>query len=141
VEASNPWKPLPYCRMCPLFVLLASEALVLTAFGSISGFDPPLLAAHGKLQLHPDVVRLLMGRIFAPVDPYVGLTPRQRDVLLLLVRGFSNKEIDLELFLTEATVKGYVNTLLSNLNVADRTQAALLAVRYGLIANDDLPEA
>jgi DNA-binding NarL/FixJ family response regulator len=51
----------------------------------------------------------------------------------------SNKEIGGQLFLTEVTVKGYVSALLAKLGVADRTQAALMAVRYGLVSPDDLP--
>jgi DNA-binding NarL/FixJ family response regulator len=96
-------------------------------------------AARGEPQLHPDVARRLMERMPGPVDPFAELTPRERDVLLLVAHGLSNKEIGLELSLTEVTIKGYVSTLLSKLNVADRTQAALMAVRYGLIAEDDLP--
>jgi DNA-binding NarL/FixJ family response regulator len=98
-------------------------------------------AARGEPQLHPDVARRLMERIPAPVDPFAELTPRERDVLLLLARGLSNKEIGLKLSLTEVTVKGYVSAVLSKLNVADRTQAALMAVRYGLVAEEDLPAA
>jgi DNA-binding NarL/FixJ family response regulator len=98
-------------------------------------------AARGEPQLHPDVARRLMERMPAPVDPFAELTPRERDVLLLLARGLSNKEIGLKLSLTEVTVKGYVSAVLSKLNVADRTQAALMAVRYGLVAEEDLPAA
>jgi len=98
-------------------------------------------AARGEPQLHPDIARRLMERIPAPVDPFAELTPRERDVLLLVARGLSNKEIGQELSLTEVTIKGYVSALLSKLNVADRTQAALMAVRYGLIADEDLPGA
>jgi DNA-binding NarL/FixJ family response regulator len=96
-------------------------------------------AARGEPQLHPDVARRLMERMPGPVDPFAELTPRERDVLLLVAHGLSNKEIGLELSLTEVTIKGYVSALLSKLNIADRTQAALMAVRYGLIAEDDLP--
>lgn len=60
------------------------------------------------------------------------LTARELDMLRLIVKGMSNKEIAHELHLTEGTVKGYVSHMLSKLNVADRTQAALFAVRYGV---------
>jgi DNA-binding NarL/FixJ family response regulator len=96
-------------------------------------------AVLGEPQLHPDVARRLMERMPAPVDPFAELTRRERDVLLLLARGLSNKEIGLELSLTEVTVKGYVSSVLRKLNAADRTQAALIAVRYGLVADEDLP--
>jgi len=60
------------------------------------------------------------------------LTARELDMLRLIVKGMSNKEIANTLHLTEGTVKGYVSHMLSKLNVADRTQAALFAVRFGV---------
>jgi DNA-binding NarL/FixJ family response regulator len=59
------------------------------------------------------------------------LTPRERDVLRLIVRGQSNKEIAATLRVTESTVKGHVSVIFSKLGVADRTQAALYAVKHG----------
>lgn len=97
-------------------------------------------AAAGRPQMHPEILRRLMQRMPAPADPLAALTGRERDILRLVARGFSNKEIGAELGLTEATVKGYVSTILSKLGVVDRTQAALLAVRHGLASLDDLPE-
>jgi DNA-binding NarL/FixJ family response regulator len=52
--------------------------------------------------------------------------------LRLIVAGQSNKEVAATLHLTEGTVKGYVSAVLSKLNVADRTQAALYAVKHGV---------
>lgn len=95
-------------------------------------------AAKGRPQLHPDIARKLMARAPLPDDPFESLTERERDVLKLLGRGMSNKEIALELVLTEMTVKGYVSDLLSKLGVSDRTQAALMAVRYGLVRAEEL---
>jgi DNA-binding NarL/FixJ family response regulator len=60
------------------------------------------------------------------------LTNRELDVLRLIAHGQSNKEIAASLYLTEGTVKGYVSAILAKLNVADRTQAALYAVKHGL---------
>jgi len=97
-------------------------------------------AARGEPQLHPDIARKLMAYAPSPSDPFEVLTPREKDVLILLARGFSNKEIGRALSLTEVTVKGYVSTLLNKLSVSDRTQAALVAVRYGLISQEDLPD-
>ena len=61
------------------------------------------------------------------------LTGRERDVLVLIARGRSNKRIALELGISEKTVKTHVGHLLAKLGVTDRTQAALLAVQHGLV--------
>ena len=62
------------------------------------------------------------------------LTRRERDVLALIARGQSNKRIALELGISEKTVKTHVGHLLAKLGVADRTQAALMAVEEGLVS-------
>ncbi len=61
------------------------------------------------------------------------LTRREREVLELIAQGRSNKRIALELGISEKTVKAHVGRLLAKLGVTDRTQAALLAVRRGLV--------
>jgi DNA-binding NarL/FixJ family response regulator len=61
------------------------------------------------------------------------LTARERDVLSLIAQGRSNKRIALELGISEKTVKTHVGHVLAKLGVTDRTQAALLAVRHGLL--------
>jgi len=63
-----------------------------------------------------------------------GLTPRERDVLRLVIEGQSNKEIGRSLSISEDTAKKHVQTILSKLGVSDRTQAAVKAVRAGLVA-------
>ena len=95
-------------------------------------------AAQGKPQLHPDIARRLMARAPMPDDPFDLLTERERGILKLLARGKSNKEIANELVLTEMTVKGYVSDLFAKLGVNDRTQAALMAVRFGLVLPEEL---
>ena len=91
-------------------------------------------AAEGKPTLHPEAQRRLMQQMAQPAapSPLAGLTERELEVLRLIAQGRSNKEIGAALHLTEGTVKGYVSTILSKLDVADRTQAALLAVKLGL---------
>jgi DNA-binding NarL/FixJ family response regulator len=66
------------------------------------------------------------------------LSEREREILQLLAQGFSNSEISQTLFLSDGTVKNYMSTIFNKLNVSDRTQAALFAVRAGLGV---LPEA
>ena len=61
------------------------------------------------------------------------LTPRELDVLKLIVAGKSNKEIARELSIAEATVKTHINSLLSKLGVSDRTQAATTALQRGIV--------
>jgi DNA-binding NarL/FixJ family response regulator len=65
-------------------------------------------------------------------SPHAALTGREREVLRLIAQGQSNKEIAAGLHLTEGTIKGYVSAILDKLDVADRTQAALYAVKNGL---------
>jgi NarL family two-component system response regulator LiaR len=69
----------------------------------------------------------------AAADPGAALTPREHEVLELIAAGRSNKRIALELGIAEKTVKTHVGHLMAKLGVADRTQAALLAVRRGLV--------
>ena len=64
------------------------------------------------------------------------LTDRETDVLRLIVKGNSNKEIASKLNISEATVKTHVNSLLSKLGVSDRTQAATTALQRGIVHLD-----
>jgi NarL family two-component system response regulator LiaR len=93
-----------------------------------------LAAAEGKATLHPEAQQALIRQATAPktAAPHDNLTARECDVLALIGRGNSNREIAATLHLTEGTVKGYVSNILSKLDVADRTQAALYAVKHGL---------
>ena len=91
-------------------------------------------AAAGQPYLHREAQRSLIQYVAAPTQSssQIELTPREQDVLRLLSRGRSNKEIAQELHITEGTVKGHVSIILAKLGVSDRTQAALFAVRHGL---------
>jgi DNA-binding NarL/FixJ family response regulator len=84
----------------------------------------------GHTLLQPDVAAALMAPDPAAASP---LTARERDVLAEIARGRSNREIARVLTLSEKTVKTHVSNVLMKLGVADRTQAALLAVRRGLV--------
>ena len=66
------------------------------------------------------------------------LSSREQDVLRLLARGLSNAEIASRLSLSQGTVRNYVSAILAKLEVSDRTQAALLALRYGLVDLDEI---
>jgi NarL family two-component system response regulator LiaR len=96
-------------------------------------------ASRGQARLHPMVAKRLMEQVTTPraeVGAGAQLTPREIDVLRLLARGLSNKEIARELVTSERTVKGHVSNILSKLGLADRTQAALFAVREGIAPLD-----
>jgi NarL family two-component system response regulator LiaR len=93
-------------------------------------------AARGEPTLHPEAQRVLMRQTAAPVSLLEELTEREMDVLRLIAQGRSNKEIAARLHLTEGTVKGYVSTILDKLQVEDRTQAALYAVKHGLVSKE-----
>ncbi len=89
--------------------------------------------AEGEAWLHPSVQRQLVELLRRPQTEAEPLTPRENSVLRLIAEGKSNKEIGRVLALTEGTVKGYVSQILQKLNLSDRTQAALYAVRKGLM--------
>ena len=94
-------------------------------------------AAHnGEALLDPSVAARLVEAIAQPAgeEPRDDLTPRERQVLELIGQGLSNKRIALELGVSEKTVKTHVGHVLAKLGVTDRTQAALLAVRSGLLS-------
>ncbi|MGA7340020.1 MAG: response regulator transcription factor [Terracidiphilus sp.] len=78
--------------------------------------------------LPPPVTRALSSRI-----PHSELSTREREVLNLIVRGRSNREIATDLGITESTVKCHVSVILMRLNVNDRTQAVVTALQRGLV--------
>jgi DNA-binding NarL/FixJ family response regulator len=87
----------------------------------------------GEALLDPIVAARLVGALAGQKDPLDRLTPREREVLRLIGRGFPNKRIAQELAVTEKTVKTHVTHVLAKLGVSDRTQAAVAAVRAGLV--------
>ena len=91
-------------------------------------------AAAGQVQLSPQAAARLMREVRAPESPEA-LTERETEVLRLLAQGQSNKEVARQLSIGEKTVKTHVSSILGKLNVSSRTQAALYAVRIGLVAS------
>jgi DNA-binding NarL/FixJ family response regulator len=100
--------------------------------------------AHGQLAVEPQLLReALATRDTAPpagesarqrAEQYA-LTPREHDVLLLVAEGMTNKEIGGRLSITEDTVKKHVQNIIWKLRAADRTQAAIMALKLGLLEN------
>ncbi|MFD1466328.1 response regulator [Lapidilactobacillus mulanensis] len=90
--------------------------------------------AKGESVLEPEVTTKMMNRMSQRNQPqlYEDLTAREREVLLLIAQGKSNKEIADELFITLKTVKTHVSNILAKLQVEDRTQAAIYAFQHHL---------
>jgi DNA-binding CsgD family transcriptional regulator len=104
------------------------------------------IVASGDALLAPSVTRAVIEeftrtpvRAQPAVPPAVGeLTPREREVLDLLIRGLSNPEICRELVISEATAKTHVAKILQKLGVRDRVQAVIYAYETGLISPSPL---
>ena len=92
-------------------------------------------AQRGELKLDPAIARRLMSSIRAVPsdDPAAELTSRELEVLRLVATGRSNKEIAAELAISERTARTHVSRILRKLGLSSRTQAALWAVREGLV--------
>jgi two-component system, NarL family, response regulator LiaR len=91
-------------------------------------------AARGEVYVGPEVARRLVTGISGGAErqPEQDLTERELEVLRCIARGRSNKEIGQDLCISEKTVKSHVGKILDKLSLADRTQAALYAVKRGL---------
>jgi DNA-binding NarL/FixJ family response regulator len=97
-------------------------------------------AAEGKVQLAPAAAARLLREVRAPESPEV-LSERETEVLRMIARGLANKQIANDLHITEKTVKAHVSSILAKLGLASRTQAALHAVRIGLVTQDEIDHA
>ncbi len=93
-------------------------------------------ASRGEALLAPSVAARLMQEVAGERPAASGLTERELEVLRLIARGMSNKQIAHELVVSEKTVKTHVSNILAKLHLADRTQAALYAVREGIAELD-----
>jgi DNA-binding NarL/FixJ family response regulator len=141
------------------------KVLVLTTFGEDewvfdavrSGADGYLLkgtprdklvaavkgTAAGEAYIDPEVGGKLLAQVarnstLSETTVTADLSERELEVLKLLAGGLTNAEIAERLFLTRGTVRNYVSAILNKLNVEDRTQAAILAIRHGLVTAADL---
>jgi two-component system, NarL family, response regulator LiaR len=94
----------------------------------------------GEALLAPTVATMLVEQLAAEdgddAERGEHLTPREREVLALVARGRANKAIALDLGVSERTVKTHVSNILGKLNLTDRTQAAVYAVRHGIVPRD-----
>ena len=92
----------------------------------------------GKTYIDPSVAGKVLSNVAQnmprqqpPVE--ISLSEREQEVLQLMTQGLSNADIAGRLFLSEGTVRNYTSAIFSKLNVSDRTQAVILALRYGLV--------
>ncbi len=111
-------------------VMAGASGYLLKQIRSSSVTEAIRAVARGQSLLDPSVTGKLLERLRTPPKPdgrLDDLTDREREILDLIADGLSNREIGRRLFLAEKTVKNYVSSLLSKLNLQRRTQAAVLA--------------
>jgi NarL family two-component system response regulator LiaR len=97
---------------------------------------------HGESSLHPTIARKLIGELHRPSGPPPSgeeLTEREVEVLSLVAQGLSNQEIADRLVVSERTVRKHVSNILGKLHLANRTQAALYALRTGIATQESGP--
>lgn len=122
---------------------LESEVFASLASGAdaycLKSSDPSSLllairaAALGSTYLDPQIAHLVLDRVAVPETTDVGLTPREHEVLALIAEGLSNTQIAETLRVSLGTVKTHVQEILAKLSASDRTQAAVKALRQGII--------
>jgi DNA-binding NarL/FixJ family response regulator len=101
------------------------------------------IVAAGDALIAPAITKRLIEQFARAAPPstaspqIASLTPREREVLTLVARGCSNREVAAELVLSEATVKTHVKRVLAKLEVRDRVQAVVVAYEAGLVAPGD----
>ena len=134
----------PECRVVMLTTFDDEEYVVQALRAGASGYllkDLPAdelahairLAHAGVTQLDSTVAHRLAASLLPPPGREVPLTPREIDILRLVARGRTNREIAAELYLSEGTVKNHISRILTRLSLRDRTQAALHARDLGLL--------
>lgn len=97
-------------------------------------------AMKSEARLHPRIVNKLMHNICKAGPVRDTLTARELEVLKLIAKGMSNRDISEKLFISEKTVKSHVSSILSKLELSDRTQAAIFALQQGIVPLDDTPD-
>ncbi|MFN7087585.1 MAG: response regulator [Burkholderiales bacterium] len=146
---------LPQARVLMLTVSEDAEDLLDTLRSGAHGYllknidaeylvDAIRRAARGEAVMSPQMTsKLVQGLrtggaevVLPEGDDKVRISPREREVLALLARGASNKEMARELDLAESTVKIHVQNILRKLNLSSRVQAAVYAVEHGIIGKD-----
>jgi len=101
------------------------------------------MVARGASLIDPQMTTTVLKefrRLASQVEPEQGvggLTPKELEILKLLAMGLSNKEIGRRLCLAEKTVKNYLSTIFQKLQINDRVQAAIYALRHGLLADQE----
>jgi DNA-binding NarL/FixJ family response regulator len=139
----------PLARVLVLTVFVDDQHIIDALLAGACGYvlkDAPIeqivdgirAAARGESLISPRIASRLVRRIREPdqMEPSVTrepLTPRELEVLGLLARGLDNSEIARALYLSQHTVKNHVSTILNKLQVENRIQAAVRAVRGGLV--------
>jgi DNA-binding NarL/FixJ family response regulator len=94
-------------------------------------------ARRGEAHLDPAVTRKLMHQLVDPAEKHPPLTARELDVLALVAKGRSNRQIAKELSIAERTAQAYISSMLAKLQITSRTQAALWALRHGIVPLDE----
>jgi len=112
----------------------------------LKDISPPELAKairavhSGETHLHPEITKKLMNQFISPKSDIEitpdELTPREMEVLQLIARGLSNKELAHKLTISEKTVKSHLSSIFSKLHLSDRTQAAIYALKHNLVPDD-----
>lgn len=99
--------------------------------------DAVRAAVAGEVHLDPAAAKALTSALRAPRGEHSRLTPREREVVVRIAEGATNRQIATHLRVTERTARTHVSNILAKLGLSSRTQAAMWAVREGLVPSSD----